>query len=219
MPSKIKEHYLKAIFFLDHKGEEVTVTALGSIMGVSKPTVNNMVKKLKALGWVIYEKYQPLQLTLEGKYAASQIVRKHRLTEMYLVEVMGFGWEEVHQIAEEIEHVKEEKLFDRMDEMLGYPTHDPHGSPIPDAQGNISKRELSKLSSCAVDQLVIVQAISEENNDFLLLLNELSIGIGTEITLQKIQQFDKSLMVTYNDKTSVFLTHEVASRLLVEVNA
>ena len=100
-------------------------------MGVSKPTANNMIKKLTAIGWVVYEKYKPILLTEKGKKEASLIVRKHRLSEIFLSKIMGFGWEEVHDIAEDMEHLKSEKLFDRMNELLGFPKVDPHGSPIP----------------------------------------------------------------------------------------
>ena len=146
MPTQIKENYLKAIFFLSQKNVEVSITELSNQINVSKPTANNMVNKMEKKGWVIYKKYKPLQLTSKGEKIGALIVRKHRLAEMFLSEVMGFGWEEVHDIAEEMEHLNSDILFDRMDEILGFPTQDPHGSPIPDKNGTISKSNYINLN-------------------------------------------------------------------------
>ena len=106
MSSKTKENYLKSIYFLSKKNNEISLTELSDILGVSKPTANNMIKKLTAIGWVVYEKYKPILLTKKGKKEASLIVRKHRLSEIFLSKIMGFGWEEVHDIAEDMEHLK-----------------------------------------------------------------------------------------------------------------
>jgi DtxR family Mn-dependent transcriptional regulator len=146
MPTQTKENYLKAAYFLAQKGSDITITDLSKVMEVSTPTVNNMVKKMEKKGWVLYQKYKPILLTDQGHKEAALIVRKHRLAEMYLTQIMGFGWEEVHEIAEEMEHLPTESLFDRMDEILGFPTTDPHGSPIPNKDGVIAIKELINLS-------------------------------------------------------------------------
>ena len=140
MASQTIENYLKAIYLSAHPGGTVTTSELAEALGVRLPTVNSMVKRLGEKGLVKYEKYKPLMLTEAGVQQAAQIVRRHRLTEMYLVERMGFGWEEVHDIAEQIEHIKAQPFFDRMDELLEFPKFDPHGSPIPDKEGNIPSR-------------------------------------------------------------------------------
>jgi DtxR family Mn-dependent transcriptional regulator len=137
MASQTEENYLKALFSLADEKGEISVSELSRILEVSMPTANSMVKNLHEQGLVHYEKYKPLSLTLKGKKEAALIIRKHRLTEMYLVEKMGFGWEKVHEIAEQIEHIKSTAFFDRMDELLGHPTIDPHGSPIPDKHGRV----------------------------------------------------------------------------------
>jgi len=137
MPTQTKENYLKALFYLHQKDPLISLTDLSKDLGVSMPTVNDMVKKLQAKGWVVYTKYKPLQFTEAGTRQAAMIIRKHRLAEMFLSQVMGFGWEEVHDMAEEMEHLKLEQFFDRMDELLGFPTVDPHGSPIPNKEGRI----------------------------------------------------------------------------------
>ena len=135
MSSATNENYLKALLSLSAEGQSVTVTALAAALGVSKPAANSMVKSLAAQGHLVYERYRPLRLTDAGRAAAARIVRKHRLTEMYLVERMGFGEDEVHEIAEQMEHIQSPAFFARMDELLGYPTVDPHGSPIPPGEG------------------------------------------------------------------------------------
>ncbi|MEZ4994575.1 MAG: metal-dependent transcriptional regulator [Saprospiraceae bacterium] len=129
---------------MDRENSRISMTDLSIKLAVSKPTAN-MIKNLEEHGWVIYRKYQPVELTEAGRKMAALIIRKHRLTEMFLHEVMGFGWEEVHEIAEQIEHIHSEKLFTRMDEMLNYPASDPHGSPIPDKQGNIPEQQYQTL--------------------------------------------------------------------------
>ena len=216
MPSQTKENYLKAIYFLNLKNEKVTVTALGDVMQVSKPTVNNMIKKLTSQGWIDYQKYKPIQLTKSGMLAATQIIRKHRLTEMFLVKIMGFGWEEVHTIAEEVEHLKTEEFFDRMDELLGYPTVDPHGSPIPDKDGNVDRVRLSKLSDMKTGSNVKLKAIGDSSVELLTMLNDKEIMLGTHFTIIKIEAFDKTMIVSYSDKSEVSLSYEVCKRLLVE---
>lgn len=217
MATETKENYLKAIYFLDQKDPNISVTAIANELQLSKPTVNDMVKKLKAKGWLKYERYKPLKLTDAGRKTAALIIRKHRLTEMFLVQVMGFGWEEVHEIAEEIEHVNSDKFFDRMDEILGFPTADPHGSPIPDKEGNTNSPDYQLLSSLPVNSKVILRGLRESSKEFLLFLNNKQIQLGTEIHLHHIEAFDKSMMVSYDAFSEVQLSYSVCSRLLVEI--
>ena len=216
MATQTKENYLKAIYFLNHKNEAVTVTALGKEMTVSKPTVNNMIKKLTAKGWIKYEKYKPIKLTKSGALAAALIIRKHRLTEMFLVQIMGFGWEEVHNIAEEMEHLKTEGLFDRMDEILGYPTTDPHGSPIPDKNGAYKRKSYSIMSSISAGKNVTLRAVGDSSAALLTMLNDKNITLGTVFTISKIEEFDKTMIVNYGNRQDISLSHEVCKRLLVE---
>ena len=217
MATQTKENYLKAIYFLNIKNEAVTVTALGKEMNVSKPTVNNMIKKLTANGWIEYEKYKPIKLTKLGDVAAALIIRKHRLTEMFLVQIMGFGWEEVHNIAEEMEHLKTEGLFDRMDEILGYPTTDPHGSPIPDKNGEFNRKSYSIMSSISAGTQVTLRAVGDSSAALLTMLNEKKITLGTTFSIYKIENFDKTMIVSYGDHKDVSLSYEVCKRLLVEI--
>jgi len=217
MATQTKENYLKAIYFLQQKNEEVTLTELGKMMGLSKPTVNNMVKKLTKNGWINYEKYKPIKLSKKGHKAAALIVRKHRLTEMFLVQIMGFGWEEVHMIAEEMEHLKSEQFFDRMDEILGHPTIDPHGSPIPDKEGITSNKKYLNMSDLKAGSKTRLCAISDSSVELLTLLNEKEIKLGTTFQINKVETFDKTMIVDYGNHKNVSLSHEVCKRFLVEM--
>jgi DtxR family Mn-dependent transcriptional regulator len=217
MPSVTKENYLKALYTLHQKSTEISVSDLGQVLEVSKPSVSDMVKKLEAKGWVAYEKYKPLHLTELGEQTAALVIRKHRLAEMFLVQVMGFGWEEVHDVAEELEHIKSQKLFDRMDELMGFPSVDPHGSPIPDKEGNLLSPEYHALSSVPAGSTVIFRALKDSSVDFLLYLNKKELKLGTSIQIESIEPFDKSMSVHFADQRSQVFTDRVASRLLVEV--
>ena len=217
MTTVTKENYLKALHYLHQKNIDISLTELGKKMGVSKPTVNDMVKKLQANGWVNYERYKPIKLTDEGKKTAAFIVRKHRLSEMFLVKIMGFGWEQVHDIAEELEHTKSDILFDRMDELLGFPTVDPHGSPIPDKEGNFFKQNYKLLSQVTEKSKVIVKGLRDSSTDLLLLLNKKELVLGTEVYIQYVESFDKTVTISYAGHTDVSLSDSVSSRLFVEV--
>src|SRR5690606_4324738 len=137
MHSAIEENYLKALFNLANENGEAGVNELSKSLDLKMPTVNSMMKKLADKKLVKYESYKPIKLTEKGRKEAAMIIRKHRLTEMFLVDKMGFTWDQVHYIAEQVEHVKSPAFFDKMDELLGNPLVDPHGSPIPDKNGKI----------------------------------------------------------------------------------
>lgn len=217
MPSQTKENYLKAIFHLTKDQNHLSLTDLSKQLEVSIPTVNSMVKRLQENGWVIYEKYKPLMVTPEGKKAAALVIRKHRIAEMFLVEKMGFGWEEVHNIAEEMEHIHSEAFFDKMDDMLGHPKVDPHGSPIPDKNGKVILNHYQKLSEIPAGAVVRLCALNNDSNDFLHYLNDLKLELGSQMKILKIQPFDQSLTVSYDNEKAVMLSKEVSKRLMVEV--
>jgi len=217
MPTQTKENYLKALYHLQQKNSEISVTELGKEMEVSKPTVNDMVKKLQQKGWVSYEKYKPIKLTEAGEKEACLIVRKHRLSEMFLNKVMGFGWEEVHDMAEEMEHLKSEVFFDRMDELLGFPNRDPHGSPIPDKNGNIASVQFVNMTSIDAGTKVIIKALRDSSLEFLNYLNKYDIKLGLEIEILSKEPFDKSCIVSYEGHKEQTLGHAVCNHLLVEV--
>lgn len=210
-----EENYLKAIFHLVDANNQVTVNEISKFLSIKMPSVNSMMKKFAEKGWVIYESYKPLILTKEGKIQAAQVVRKHRLTEMFLVEKMGFGWEEVHDIAEQIEHIKSERFFDKIDELLHYPKVDPHGSPIPDKNGTIIENNYKKLSECRENEVVIFKSISESTKEFLNYLNQKELALEVEMHILEKDDFDKTLLVAYEDRKEKF-SQIVSEKLLVK---
>ncbi|MEM9928746.1 MAG: metal-dependent transcriptional regulator [Bacteroidota bacterium] len=215
MSTPTEENYLKALLALSGPAGKVSVSELSKSLGVSTPSANSMVRKLADRGLVKYQKYKPLQLTKAGRKAAALIVRKHRLTEMFLVEKMGFGWEEVHAIAEQIEHVDSPGFFTRMDELMGHPTVDPHGSPIPDVEGNIVTKNRRRLSECGAGETVIVQGLDHHSNEFLHFLNDRDLGLGTELQIHHREAFDGSLTLSYSEHKRVTFSKVVADRILV----
>jgi DtxR family Mn-dependent transcriptional regulator len=216
MASPTEENYLKALFSLSIETGTITVSDLGLRLNVSIPTVNSMIKKLHDQGLVVYEKYRPITLTSKGKKEAALVIRKHRLTEMYLVEKMGFGWEQVHEIAEQMEHIDSPMLFQRMDELLGRPTIDPHGSPIPDDKGRVEWKSYEKLSECKTGSSVRLAALTHSSREFLGLLNDRGLSLGMQIKINHIEAFDGSMTVSYKNHNSVTLSALVCERLLVE---
>lgn len=203
MYSLVEENYLKALYNISHDKGSVSVNDLSIDLGLKMPTVNSMVKKMAEKGLVVYEKYKPLNLTTEGKKAAGLIVRKHRLTEMYLVEVMGFGWEQVHEIAEQIEHIHSPLFFDKMEQILGFPKVDPHGSPIPDKDGNMPLNQFIALNYFKIGDLFQLKAVVNGSKEFLEYLNEKNIILDTVFKVVKIEKFDQTMQVKYNNQLEV----------------
>ena len=217
MASQTEENYLKSLFNLANPQGEVNISDLANQMQVSMPTVNSMVKTLQKSGWLIYEKYKPVTLTPKGQKEAALIIRKHRLTEMFLVNKLGFGWEEVHEIAEQIEHIHAPKLFERMDEMMGFPTIDPHGSPIPDKQGRIQQINYLSLSKIKPSQTVILAALANSSTEFLEFLNSRNLSLGAELHVLSKEGYDQSIVVSYLNHPGETLSEKVCEKLLVRI--
>ncbi|TZF83598.1 metal-dependent transcriptional regulator [Pedobacter sp. BS3] len=216
MYSQTEENYLKALFNLgNHKGE-VNVNELSRELDLKMPTVNSMMKKLAEKGLIHYESYKPVRLSEKGKKEAALIIRKHRLTEMFLVEKMGFGWDEVHNIAEQVEHIQSPEFFAKMDELLGFPKIDPHGSPIPDQSGKMAWPEYIKLSECKAGDTVRFRAVTHSSDEFLKFLNSRELLLGTIIHIQSVEPFDNTFTVSYGNRASAMLSHIAAEKLLTE---
>lgn len=215
MNSLTEENYLKAIYNLVNENDEVSVNDLSRQLNIKMPSVNSMIKKFADKKWVKYESYKPIKLTESGKKEASLIVRKHRLTEMFLVEKMGFGWENVHEIAEQLEHIHSEVFFDKMDEILNYPKVDPHGEPIPDKDGNVIQPDFKKLSKCQENEIVELASVTTSSEEFLSFLNKRNLSLGTEIKVLQKEDFDHSIKVSYNGQEENF-SKTVCDRLLVK---
>ena len=215
MNSQTEENYLKALFNRANEKGETSVNELSKQLGIKIPTVNSMIKKLAEKKLVHYESYKPIRLTEKGKKEAALIIRKHRLTEMYLVEKMGFGWEQVHNIAEQVEHIQSPEFFGKMDELLGYPKVDPHGSPIPDRNGKMQWLEYSKLSDCKAGDSVVLAAVTYSSDEFLKFLNTRDLHLGVALKIKSVETFDGTMTVGYGKRKGETLSRMVAERLLV----
>ncbi len=216
MYTPVEENYLKTLYNLANEAGEVNINELSKRLSIKMPSVNSMIKKFADKDLVFYESYKPVKLTDKGRKEAALIIRKHRLTEMFLMEKMGFGWEEVHDIAEQIEHIKSETFFNKMDEMLGYPKTDPHGSPIPDAKGNMDEPSYRKLSNCKAGEKVTFMAVTHSSEEFLKFLNNRNLSLGTVIMILGIEEYDNSMKVSYNGKKEELLSHKVCDNLMVK---
>lgn len=215
MNSLTEENYLKAIFNLQTEKNKVTVNELSRYLNIKMSSVNSMMKKFVQKNWVIAENYKPIILTEQGKKEAALIVRKHRLIEMFLVKKMEFGWEHVHEIAEQLEHIHSDIFFDRMDSLLNHPKIDPHGKPIPDKDGNIIEKDFKKLSECQVGETVVIAAVTVDDLDFLHFLNSKNIQLGEQVKILSIEKFDQSMSIEVHQK-EIMMSKMVCDRLLIE---
>jgi DtxR family Mn-dependent transcriptional regulator len=213
--SASKENHLKAIFHLQQEHGVVTTTVLAAALQTRPASVTDMLKKLKEQKLVIYERYKGFKLNNEGRKAALQVIRKHRLWEYFLVKKLQFGWDEVHEIAEELEHIASRKLIDRLDAFLGFPESDPHGDPIPDGQGRLPVRRQVNLSQLPLNKSVQVSGIASQTPEMLELLQYNHIRLGTRLEIKKKFPFDDSLEVKVRNRPPVTLSARVAKSVLV----
>lgn len=209
-----EENYLKAIFHLSNDGNEILLNELSKFLDVKMPTSNNMMKKFADKGWVKIASYRPIKVTAAGRKEAALVVRKHRLTEMFLVEKMHFGWEDVHEIAEQLEHVHSQAFFDKMDELLDFPRFDPHGEPIPDKAGVVLPHNFRKLSDCSSGEEVTFKAVTYSEENFLNYLNNRALQLETLMKVMSVEQFDGSMVIEYDGKKES-VSFSAAERMLV----
>lgn len=216
MHSFTEENYLKAIYHLSEGNTmAVSTNQIAEMTSTKAASVTDMLKKLAEKKLINYIKYQGVTLTSTGVNAAVNIIRKHRLWEVFLVEKLGFKWDEVHDIAEELEHINSETLINRLDDYLGNPVADPHGDPIPDRSGLIKHKKLVKISEMQTGESGTVSGVSEHSSIFLKLLEKLGLTLGTKIIISELIEFDGSIMLTIDQKTDRTISREVAKNILV----
>ena len=216
MHSFTEENYLKAIYHLsDQNSTEVSTNAIAEVTNTKAASVTDMLKKLADKKLINYIKYQGVTLTEIGAKAAVNIIRKHRLWEVFLVEKLGFKWDEVHDIAEELEHINSTGLIDRLDDFLGNPAADPHGDPIPDRTGNFLHKKLLKVSEMKQGQSGTISGVNEHSSVFLKHLEKLRLTLGTKITLAELVEFDGSIMLSVDGIKEITISREVAKNILV----
>ncbi|MDZ7605979.1 MAG: metal-dependent transcriptional regulator [Cyclobacteriaceae bacterium] len=211
-----EENYLKAIYHLSGGGsDQVNTNSIADKLKTKPASVSDMIRKLADKGTIDYVKYQGVQITNDGKNTALQVIRKHRLWEVFLVDKLGFHWDEVHEIAEQLEHIRSPLLISRLDEFLGFPKFDPHGDPIPDEFGVISSKPRIILSTLQNGTNCTLVSMRDTGNAFLNYLDRIQLPIGSEIRIQAIIEFDNSMEIQVNGTRSITISKQVADNLLV----
>ncbi len=215
--TKTEENYLKAIFKVSEKNNKPASTnALSKQLNTTPASVSDMLKKLAEKELILYQKYKGVQLTGLGSSLATNLIRKHRLWEVFLVEKLRFSWDQVHDIAEELEHIKSDELVARLDAYLDYPKFDPHGDPIPNAEGKFTIRNQFPLSSLPKGHQAQVVGVRTQDKKFLQYLNDLHVKIGSIIQVERIVDFDQSMEVLIQDKTKAMMSHTTAQNILMK---
>jgi len=218
MITKTEENYLKAVYKLAGKDKKsVGTNAISKEMKTTAASVTDMIKKLSEKKLVNYEKYRGVGLTTDGNRHATQLIRKHRLWEVFLVDKLNFGWDQVHDIAEELEHIDSAQLIKRLDSFLGNPRFDPHGDPIPNSEGKFMLRQQSPLSEMPPHQSCILLGVREHTTPFLEYLNSLQIKLGTELKILEKIQFDHSLKIQINQNEITVVSAKVGQDLFVKL--
>lgn len=218
MHSFTEENYLKAIYKLSALAGEGTIStnAISEEMNTKAASVTDMLKRLSEKDLIHYVRYKGVNLTAEGRSAAVQIIRKHRLWEVFLVSKLGFGWEEVHEIAEELEHINSEELVNRLDEFLGFPQLDPHGDPIPTRTGRFRQHDFIRLSELAEGETGIVSGVGEHSAVFLQYLGKLGIQLGKKMRMIEKNPCDGSVVVAGGEGGRISLSKEASHHILVK---
>lgn len=216
MLTRTEENYIKAVFKISEKDKKaVSTNSLAENLSTSAASVTDMLKRLATKDMVVYEKYRGVMLTPAGNKTAIALIRKHRLWETFLVSKLRFGWHQVHDIAEQLEHIDSEELMSRLDAFLDYPKFDPHGDPIPNAEGKFTLRAQISLSEASSMFKYVVLGVREHDEPFLKYLNAIGIKIGTEIRILDIITYDKSLNIMIDGKNTHNLSAQVSNMLLV----
>ncbi|MBK5284927.1 MAG: metal-dependent transcriptional regulator [Bacteroidia bacterium] len=219
MNTLTEENYLKAIFKLSgDEADTVFTGAIASRVETSSASVTDMLQKLSEKKLISYKKYKGVTMTAAGKKAALAVIRKHRLWEMFLVEKLQFGWDEVHAIAEQLEHIQSDKLIERLDEFLGHPQTDPHGDLIPDSSGKFPERKSVLLSSLAKGDSATIAGVIDHHPSFFRHLEKIGFNVGVSLKVEDVEEYDQSFSVNLRNKKSlIHISHDIAKNLLVVI--
>ncbi|WP_018478126.1 metal-dependent transcriptional regulator [Pontibacter roseus] len=216
MHSFTEENYIKAIYKLSANGtQDVNTNAIAEALDTKAASVTDMLRKLSKKGIADYVKYKGVTLTAKGEHVALQIIRKHRLWEVFLVEKLKFNWDEVHEVAEELEHIKSDLLIKRLDEFLGYPKFDPHGDPIPSENGEMNVKQQKLLADMEVSEAGIVVGVNDSQPLFLQYLDKMGIYLGAKIKVIDKMPYDNSLEINLENKKNLIVSSEVSRNIFL----
>ncbi|MBB5394939.1 metal-dependent transcriptional regulator [Mucilaginibacter sp. AK015] len=209
-----EENYLKAIYKLSMIAESVSTNQIAAELATKASSVTDMLRKLAEKLLINYTRYQGVTLTKTGEKVAVNIIRRHRLWEYFLVEKLNFKWDEVHEMAEEMEHISSNELIDRLDAFMGFPTRDPHGDPIPDSNGNFKKNDLKPISAIDVNASGTISGVREHSSAFLQYLEKQGLTIGKKVTVKEIIKYDNAVILDIDNK-EIQISRDVANNLLI----
>ena len=213
-----EENYLKAIYHLsENEDGGVSTNSLAENMETKPASASDMVRKLSQKGVIEYQKYKGVHISKKGRSIALNVIRKHRLWEVFLVEKLGFNWDEVHEIAEQLEHIKSPLLVERLDSFLGHPVMDPHGDPIPDKDGVFHAGPALPMTELKVGDKGVVSGVGQDDPKLLQYLDKIEIRLGTKLTLNEIEEFDGSMAIETDDNRKMFISRKTAEQLMISV--
>lgn len=216
MFSHSEENYLKTIYNLGLSNiKSVNTTLIAKNLETKPSSVTDMIQKLAEKELINYQKYKGVSLTFNGKKIAIEIVRKHRLWEVFLVNKLNYNWDEVHDLAEQLEHIKSDTLISRLEAFLDFPKHDPHGDPIPDENGNIAHHKQVMLSSVDINNYCIVIGVKDSSSTFLKFLDNANIKLGSTLKIISKEEFDQSIIIE-NNNSLISISNQISKNLFVK---
>lgn len=217
MISQTEENYLKAIYKIcENTNKSASTNSIAGEMETSAASVTDMVKRLSEKELIVYQRYKGVTLSEKGNEIATNLIRKHRLWEVFLVDKLNFSWDEVHEIAEQLEHIQSQELVTRLDGFLGHPKFDPHGDPIPDSEGNFTFRKQVLLSDLPLFKQCVVVGVQEHSTPFLQYLDKVNLGLGATIQVIEKFEFDESLKIILGDASEIIISSKVSQNLFVQ---
>ncbi len=217
MISQTEENYLKAIYKItEREGKSASTNAISTAMNTAAASVTDMVKRLATKNFVNYEKSKGVTLTNEGGRLATLLIRKHRIWEVFLCEKLGYTWDECHELAEELEHIQDDDLINRLERYLGNPKFDPHGDPIPDSAGNFAVRQQVLLSEMRAGDCGVVVGVQEHSTSFLQFLDRQMMNLGARIEVLEVFEFDESMKLRLNGESDLIVSSRVCQNLFLK---
>ena len=214
--SSTEENYIKAIYKLWGKEQQaISTNSIAVAMNTAAASVTDMLKKLKEKGYINHQKYKGTKMLPKGICCALLLLRKHRLWETFMVEKLNFNWDEVHIVAEQLEHIQSEQLIDSLDAFLGFPKYDPHGDPIPDKNGNIEPLKQTFLSELEIGAKAIIVWVKEHSSPFLQYLEKMHLILGTQVEVITVFEYDSSLLIKIKNSKECTISHKVAKNLFI----
>lgn len=216
MTTSTEENYLKSIYHLSSGHQNMVLTSeIAESMETSAASVTDMLKKLSDKNLIDYARYKGVRITRKGERVALNIIRRHRLWEVFLTDILKFRWDEVHAMAEELEHVSSDELVSRLDAYLGHPRVDPHGDPIPDNHGKLIHSGAMILADAQVMASYQVSGVSDHSSGFLQFLQKKGMMPGVNFRIKEIDEYDRSMLIEFEDSTSTFISNEISKNILI----